>query len=67
MTKKKKQDVLGLVLFYAGLAGLVLPHLLFLLKIVTTLDMPSHSYFEVAIAGVIWWGMTRLMKGRIKK
>ena len=64
---KKKKDVLGLVLFYVGLGGLVLPHILFLLNLVTTLDMPSHSYFEVAIAGIIFWGMMRLMKGRIRR
>jgi len=51
MAKNKAKIVIGWILVVLGLSGVFLPHIGFLLKLVPTLDVISHSVFEI-VSGV---------------
>lgn len=58
MTKKiialKKKT--AKIVFFLGLAGVVVPHIAFLADIIPTLDMISHPIFELASAFALYLG-----------
>ena len=60
MARNKKK--IGRFVIWLGILGVLLPHIGFLLGFLPTLNDPSHSYFEIASAVAIGWGLMQMMK-----
>lgn len=69
MTHKLKTT--GWILFLLGLLGVFLPHILFLMgafpDLLSTLDDPSHSIFEIISGVMIFFGMILIVMGITRK